>query len=176
MESSRRDSNIVYSGSTLMNESGEQCLTQGKYSIFICWVNKYVNHSNKWCFINFLGGFFSLKLLCTMCISSIIIPQHFLEISSPYIGYLFISDKIPKTVRFICMCFISIAIFLSIYNPKKYLNSLNLKKMYTSMNKFWFTIWKEAKKQLLRANEDNLETIALNQKNNKNQYPMLARL
>lgn len=44
------------------------------------------------------------------------------------------------------------------------------------MNKFWFTIWKEAKKQLLRANEDNLETIALNQKNNKNQYPMLARL
>lgn len=27
--------------------------------------------------------------------------------------------------------------------------------MYTSMKKIWFTIWKEAKKQLLRANEDN---------------------
>lgn len=33
-------------------------LTHGKHPIFIWWVNKYVNHINKWCSTNFLGGIF----------------------------------------------------------------------------------------------------------------------
>lgn len=36
----------------------EKNMTHGKYSIFICWVTKYINHSNKWCSKIFLREVF----------------------------------------------------------------------------------------------------------------------
>lgn len=112
---------------------------------FVEWMNMLIIVINGASQI-FLGELFP-KSLCTMDSSSIIIQQHFLEIYFLHIysAYLFEIRYLRMWVRFICVCFISVAAFLSIYDPKS--NSIpETKKMYSSMNKFWFTIWKEAKK------------------------------
>lgn len=100
----------------------QNSLTHDRYSKFICWVNKYVNHSNKWCATNFLGGIFFFLVEVIMYYGYLIyynsatLSRGFSPI---YRIPIYLRRYLRIWVRFICVYFISIAAFLSIFDPKK---------------------------------------------------------